>query len=270
MASLKEKVAIVTGGGSGIGRASAMVMAQRGASVTVADIVAERAEQVADEIRVAGGQALAYTVDVAEEAQIRGMIKATVERFGSLDVLHNNAADVRPETYGRDRTVTDMEADLWDSFMRINLRSVMLGCKWAIPEMVTRGGGSIVNTSSLAAAGGQETTVAYGVSKAGVNSLTEYVATQYGKQGIRCNAIAPGFTLTATARAAPQEYIEVYDKNTLTPYLGEPEDPANVVAFLASDDARFITGQILAVDGGITAHATVMSDLRQLGQLSRW
>lgn len=111
-----------------------------------------------------------------------------------------------------------METALWDSFMVINLRSVMLGFKWAVPEMLKRGGGSIVNTSSMAASAGQDVTVAYGVSKAGVNALTQYVATQYGKQGIRCNAISPGYTLTNAGRAAPREFLEAYEKNTLTPY----------------------------------------------------
>lgn len=266
MLSLKDKVAIVTGAGSGIGRASALRMAQLGASVTVADIDLERATTVAKEITDLGGQAIAHQVDVANESQIVGMVNATVEHFGGLDVLHNNAADVRPETYGRDLTVTEMDTALWDSFMAINLRSVMLCCKWGIPEMLKRGGGAIVNTSSLAASSGQDTTVAYGVSKAGVNTLTQYVATQYGKQGIRCNAIAPGYTLTAAGRAAPREFLEVYEKNTLTPYLGEPEDLANVAAFLASDQSRYITGQIIAVDGGISAHATIMAAMRDLNR----
>lgn len=264
MLSLKNKVAIITGAGSGIGRASALRMSELGASVIVADIAGDRAAAVAEEIVRAGGKAIACTVDVAEEDQIRQMINTTVAQFGGVDILHNNAADVRPETYGRDKTVTDMETELWDSFMAINLRSVMLGCKWAIPEMLKRGGGSIVNTSSMAASAGQDVTVAYGVSKAGVNALTQYVATQYGKQGIRCNAIAPGYTLTNAGRAAPRELLEAYEKNTLTPYLGEPEDLASVAAFLASDASRYITGQIIAVDGGITAHTTTVAALRDL------
>lgn len=264
MQSLKDKVAIITGAGSGIGRASAMTMAHWGAAVAVADIHLENAQKVAQEIVQRGGKAIAIKVDVADESQMRDMITTTVEAFGGLDILHNNAADVRPETYGRDQQVTEMDVALWDSFMAINLRSVMLGCKLAIPEMLKRGGGSIVNTSSMAANAGQDATVAYGVSKAGVNTLTQYVATQYGKQGIRCNAISPGYTLTQTGRAAPKEFLEAYEKNTLTPYLGEPEDLANVAAFLASDESRFVTGQIINVDGGITAHATTLSTLREM------
>lgn len=264
MFSLINKVAIVTGAASGIGRASAMRMAELGAAVTVADINFERAQLVVEEIRALGGQAIAIGVDVAEESQMQAMVDATVEAFGGLDILHNNAADVRPETYGRDLLVADMDVALWDSFMAINLRSVMLGCKWAIPRMLQRGGGAIINTSSMAADAGQDSTVAYGVSKAGVNALTQYVATQYGKQGIRCNAIAPGYTLTPAGRAAPQAFLDVYHRNTLTPWLGEPEDLANVAAFLASDASRYITGQIIAVDGGITAHATTLSALREL------
>lgn len=269
MLSLKDKVAIITGAGSGIGRASAVQMSKLGAAVVVADIAEDRAATVAEEITRAGGRAIACSVDVAEEDQIRQMVNRTVAQFGGVDILHNNAADVRPETYGRDTTVTDMETALWDSFMAINLRSVMLGCKWAIPEMLRRGGGSIVNTSSMAASAGQDVTVAYGVSKAGVNALTQYVATQYGKQGIRCNAIAPGYTLTNAGRAAPREFLDAYKRNTLTPYLGEPEDLANVAAFLASDASRYITGQIIAVDGGITAHTTTVAALRDLVAVAR-
>jgi len=159
--------------------------------------------------------------------------------------------------------VVTMDEALWDNFMNINLKGVMFGCKWAIPKMLERGGGAIVNTSSIAALGGQETTVAYGVSKGGVSTLTKYVATAYGKKGIRCNAVVPGYTLSPTARNQPQSLKDLYLENALTPYLGEPEDVANVAVFLVSAEARFVTGQIISVDGGESAHLATFSDFRR-------
>jgi NAD(P)-dependent dehydrogenase (short-subunit alcohol dehydrogenase family) len=140
----------------------------------------------------------------------------------------------------------------------------MLGCKHAIPEMLKRGGGAIVNTSSLSSTAGQDNALAYSSSKGALNTLTQYVATAYGKQGIRCNAVAPGYVLTAAGRSAPANVIEVYQNNVATPYLGEPEDIANVVAFLASTDARYISGQLIVVDGGESAQLPHVVDFRHL------
>jgi NAD(P)-dependent dehydrogenase (short-subunit alcohol dehydrogenase family) len=140
----------------------------------------------------------------------------------------------------------------------------MLGCKHVIPHMTRQGRGSIINASSNAAASGQETTMAYGASKAGVNILTQYVATAYGQRGIRCNAIAPGLVISTEMKALLEPgLLRIFEDNILTPYTGVPEDVAEVAAFLASDSARYVTGQIIAVDGGLTAHAPYYSDLRR-------
>lgn len=266
MVSLADKVAIVTGAASGMGRATALLLAQRGARVVVADIAADRAAVVAETIRANGGEAIACSGDIASEADWRQVVATAVETYGGIDVLHNNAADLRPETYGRDAAIAleDMDVALWDHVMAVNLRGTMLGCKHVIPEMTRRGRGSIINVSSNAALSGQETTMAYGASKAGVNVLTQYVATAYGERGIRCNAIAPGLVVSAEIKAAlDPKLVQIFEDNILTPYTGVPEDVAEVAAFLASDAARYVTGQIIAVDGGLTAHAPYYSDLRR-------
>jgi NAD(P)-dependent dehydrogenase (short-subunit alcohol dehydrogenase family) len=259
-----DKIAIVTGAGSGIGRASARLLAQRGTAVAIADIDGDRAGLVAAEIRAAGGRALAIAVDVADEAQVRAMIATTVAEFGGLDILHNNAADVSAATYFRDMGVTDMDLELWNHVMSVNLGGAMLGCKHAIPEMLRRGGGAIVNTSSLSSTAGQDSSLAYSSSKGALNTLTRYIATTYGKQGIRCNAVAPGYVLTDAARNAPAHIVDIYKDHALTPYLAEPEDIASVVAFLASDDARGITGQLIIADCGASAHLPHVADLRRV------
>jgi len=166
-------------------------------------------------------------------------------------VLHNNAALTSPEVLARDTTVTEMSIEVWDRTLAVNLRSQMLTCKHAIPAMLQSGGGSIINMSSGAANIGDVTRVAYGVSKAGVQALTRYVATAHGKQGIRANAIVPGLVLTPAVTAQlPADMLAFYEETNLTPYVGLPEDLASVVVFLASDDARYVTGQMIAVDGG--------------------
>jgi NAD(P)-dependent dehydrogenase (short-subunit alcohol dehydrogenase family) len=252
---LAGRVAIVTGAASGIGRATALVLAAEGAAVVVADLVGEGAERVAREIGAAGGRALAQQTDVADEGSVAAMVEAAVKSFGGLDVLHNNAAATDPALLAGDLDITAMEVAIWDRTLAVNLRGPMLGCKHAIPRMLERGGGSIINTSSASALVGDPVRTAYGISKAGLDSLTRYVATQYGKRGIRCNSIAPGVVATpALAANVPPEMIAIYERSHLTPRLGRPEDIAAAVVFLASDDAAFITGQTLSVDGGLLAH----------------
>jgi NAD(P)-dependent dehydrogenase (short-subunit alcohol dehydrogenase family) len=252
---LAGKVAIVTGAASGIGRATALRLAQEGASVVVADVNGPGAAAVAKEIEAAGGAAIGQPADVSDEASVVAMIDAAVKRFGGLDVLHNNAAAVDPALMSRDGDVADLAIEVLDRTLAVNLRGPMLGCKHAIPRMLERGGGAIVNTSSASALVGDPVRTAYGISKAGLDSLTRYVATQYGKRGIRCNSIAPGVVATpALAANVPPEMIAIYERSHLTPRLGRPEDIAAVVAFLASDDAAFVTGQTLSVDGGLLAH----------------
>jgi NAD(P)-dependent dehydrogenase (short-subunit alcohol dehydrogenase family) len=260
---LAGRVAIVTGAASGIGRATALALAREGASIVVADVNAEGAKRVAAEIDAAGGRAFGQAADVSSEASVAAMVAAAVDRFGGLDVLHNNAALVDPAVMGADGEVTALALDTFERTLAVNLRGPLLGCKHAIPRMLERGGGVIVNTSSAAALAGDLVRTAYGISKAGLDALTRYVATQYGKRGIRCNSIAPGVIATpALAANVAPELIAVYERSHLTPRLGRPEDIAEVVVFLATDAAAFITGQVLSVDGGLLAHHPAVAEMR--------
>ncbi len=253
---LEGRAAIVTGGGGGIGSATARTLAREGASVAVADIDGERAQSVADSIVDGGGAALAIRADLSQESEVIEAVGATVGRFGRLDVLHNNAALTESEFLTRDTRVTDLDLQVWEQTMAVNLRSQMLTCKHAIPFMVQGGGGSIVNMSSGASLKGDRTRTAYGVSKAGVNALTMYVASGHGKQGIRVNTIVPGLIITDAVRAhLDEDMLERLGKAVLVPFLGQPDDIANLVLFLASDEARYITGQMIPIDGGMSAHA---------------
>jgi NAD(P)-dependent dehydrogenase (short-subunit alcohol dehydrogenase family) len=255
MERLVDRVAIVTGGGGGIGGATARALAREGASVVVVDIDQPAAERVAAEIGEAGGRAMAVRADLSEEPQVISAIAATTSRFGRLDVLHNNAALTDSDFLNRDTAVTELPLEVWERTMAVNLRSQMLTCKYAVPEMTRGGGGSIINMSSGASLKGDRTRTSYGVSKAGVNALTMYVATSHGKQGVRVNTIVPGLIITDAVRAhLDEKMLAGLGKATLTPYLGQPDDIADLVVFLASDESRYITGQMIAIDGGMSAH----------------
>jgi NAD(P)-dependent dehydrogenase (short-subunit alcohol dehydrogenase family) len=255
VARFTGKVAIVTGGGSGIGRATALLLASEGASVTVADIAADPAHAVVDAITANGGAARAQVVDVADPARVEAMVADTVAAFGGLDVLHNNAAALDQNRLDQD--VASMDLATWDRVLAVNLTGPMLGCRYAIPAMLERGAGSIVNTASAAAFYGSTSLLAYGTSKAGLVALTQYVATAYGERGIRCNAVAPGVVVARESQEAlggPMgERLSRYTTSHLIGRLGYPEEIARAVAFLASDEASFITGVVLPVDGGYLA-----------------
>jgi NAD(P)-dependent dehydrogenase (short-subunit alcohol dehydrogenase family) len=255
------KVAVITGGAGGIGSATARVMAREGAKVVVADINGQAAETVAADLRADGASAVPATVDVEHEDQIVAMLEIARREFGGVDVLHNNAALQTPEAIGGDLLVQDIDADRWDQAFRVNLRGYMLGAKHAIPSMLERGGGVIINTASGTGLQAELARPTYGTSKAAIIGFTRNVATQYGKQGIRCCAVAPGLVATPALRAnMPPEVLERFLRHFLTPYIAEPEDIANAVAFLASDDARFITGITLPVDGGFSVHTPSYAD----------
>jgi NAD(P)-dependent dehydrogenase (short-subunit alcohol dehydrogenase family) len=255
MNRLSGKVAIVTGGGGGIGGATARALAAEGASVLVVDVNETAASSVAEAIRSAGGQAATFRADLSEEQEVVAAVAAARDGFGRLDVLHNNAALTDSDFLSADTAVTELSLEVWERTLAVNLRSQMLMCKHAVPIMVEGGGGSIINMSSGASLKGDRVRTAYGVSKAGVNALTLYVATSHGKLGIRVNTILPGLVITDAVRAHLKgDMLASLSKATLTPSVGQPEDIADVVVFLASNESRYITGQMIAVDGGMSAH----------------
>jgi NAD(P)-dependent dehydrogenase (short-subunit alcohol dehydrogenase family) len=261
MGRLDNKIAIITGSAGGIGRATALKMAAEGASIVVADMLGDGAKAVAEEINASGGVAAPLQVDLGIVEEVPEMIDFAVRTFGGLDILHNNAAAT--DRVMEDYAVADIDLEVWERTIAVNLRGTMLASKAAIPVLLERGGGCILNTSSISAVAGDLTFTAYGASKGGVNALTYYIATQYGKQNIRCNSIAPGMVLTDGAREKiPPEPLKEYERQHLAPRLGRPEDIANVAAFLASDEAEWITGQVIRVDGGMFSHNPTVAAFR--------
>jgi NAD(P)-dependent dehydrogenase (short-subunit alcohol dehydrogenase family) len=223
--------------------------------VLVVDIDETAAGRVTTAIRAAGAEAAHFRADLSDESQVIAVIEEVRSQFGRLDVLHNNAALTDSDFLRADTAVTELALEVWERTLAVNLRSQMLMCKHAVPVMVEGGGGSIINMSSGASLKGDRTRTAYGVSKAGVNALTLYVATSHGKQGIRANTILPGLVITDAVRAhLDAKTLASLGRATLTPSVGQPDDIADVVVFLASDESRYMTGQMLAVDGGMSAH----------------
>ncbi|WP_233810489.1 SDR family oxidoreductase [Paraburkholderia sp. HP33-1] len=257
---MKKKIAIVTGAASGIGAACAVKLAHEGALLVVADLNFAGAQEQVRRINESGGHAVAAQVDIGDEKSIDALFDLTRNTWGGLDILHNNAAATSLSSTV-DAAVEAVDVSVWDDTMRINLRGTMLASRRAIPLMRARGGGSIINTSSGAAQAGALGYSAYGVCKAGIEALTRYIAAQHGKEGIRCNAIAPGLIVTPVTQAYYAGQIgEMMLSHHLTPRLGQPEDIAHAVVYLASDEAAFVTGQVFNVDGGLLSHQPYYAD----------
>lgn len=261
MRRFDDRAAVVTGGGSGIGEATAHRLASEGAAVVIADIDLGAAERVVTDIEAAGGRALACEVDMAVEADVERMVATTVEAFGSIDMLHNNAAGTGPDMVGRDKGVLELTTELFDRTIAVNTRGPMIACRAAVPHMIERGRGSIINMITLHALSGDDRFTAYAMSKAALIALTRSVATQFGRQGIRCNAVAPGATITpALEREMDADQIAKRARHCLTPALGKPDNVADLVAFLFSDESAFITGEVVRVDGGALSHLPAYAD----------
>jgi NAD(P)-dependent dehydrogenase (short-subunit alcohol dehydrogenase family) len=255
---LQNKVAIITGGAGGIGAATARLMAGRGARVVIADLAGDRAQALAAEIP----DSLAVPLDLEHQSSIKAMIADVVAHFGRLDVLVNNAALLGPDIAQRDGNVEQMDTDLWDRTYRVNVRGTMIASREALPHLRATCG-NIVNTVSNLALQGHMIQAAYSSSKAAIIQMTRAIAASHGKLGVRCNAVAPGMTATpALLEAFPPVLRQVVEDETLRDGLGQPEDIAQAIAFLASPAARNITGQVLVCDGGCASHVPGIAGFR--------
>ena len=251
---LEGKVTIVTGGGSGMGRVASELYAREGARVVVADFVEGAGSATVDAVRAAGGEATFVRADVSNEADARGMVQHAVATFGRVDALYNNAG-IMPEA---DHSVVDTDVDTWDRVMAVNVRGVFLGCKYAIPQMLEQGSGSIINIASFVAILGCSVPQdAYTASKGAVLALTRSLAVQFAGQGVRSNSISPGPIETPLLmdwllkdEAAKQLRLA----RNPTGRFGKPEEIVNVGIYLASDESRWTNGANFVVDGGITVN----------------
>jgi NAD(P)-dependent dehydrogenase (short-subunit alcohol dehydrogenase family) len=250
---LQDRAAVITGAGSGIGRAMALQFAREGARVLAADVNAAAAEETAALVRDAGGEALPLQVNVTEPAEVRAMLERARDAFGGVQILCNNAG------IGSTTDVVDCEPDEWDRVMAVNVKGVFLGCKYAIPIMLAGGGGSIVNTASVAGMVGIVKRAVYCASKGAVIALTKQVAVEYVEQGIRCNCVCPGTVDSPwvgrllSQTEDPQSARAALVARQPIGRLGTPEEVAAAALYLCSDDASFITGSSLVLDGGWTA-----------------
>lgn len=246
---LQNKVAIITGAGSGMGKEEALLFAREGAKVVATDLNKEAVCRVVEQIKEEGGEAIALKHNVAEREDWERVVQEAQETYGGIDILVNNAGVSQATSYD------DLADDEWHQIIAINLDSVHFGTQLVIPFMQKRGGGSIVNISSIAGLTGGSGAGAYTASKGAVRLFTKAIAADYGKDGIRCNSVHPGYILTPMSEKYMEnpQYREWFLANTPMKKLGKPEEVARAVLFLASDEASYVTGVELPVDGGVTS-----------------
>lgn len=247
---LTDKVAVVVGGATGIGATTAARLAGEGCRVIIGDVAVETARQTAARIEAAGGTATHVAFDLSDTASVADLIATAATTYDGIDLLFNVGADM--STIRADTDVVDIEFEVWDRVMSVNVRGYVAAMKYAIPKMLERGGGAIVNMSSAAAFQGEPARPAYATAKAGIGALTRHVASRWGKENIRCNAVAPGFTATEAIRSVPQwpELQAGALKRIRGTRVGEPDDIAALVAFLLSEEGAWINGQVVNIDGG--------------------
>lgn len=242
---LKDKVAIVTGAGRGIGAETAKRFAQEGAKVVVSDINENDVNSVVEEIKAAGGEAVAMMVNVVDREQVDKMIADTVEKFGKLDIIVNNAGITA------DAKLTKMTEEQWDKVIAVNLKGVFNCGQAAAKVMAEQGSGVILNASSVVGVYGNFGQTNYAATKWGVIGMTKSWAKELGRKGVRVNAVAPGFIVTPMTEKMPEKVLDMMKKKSPLGMLGYPDDIANAYLYLASDEARFVTGTVLSVDGGV-------------------
>jgi len=247
---LTGKVAVVVGGATGIGAATATRLGDEGCRVVIGDVAADAAEQTAGRIVAAGGTAVHVAFDLSDPESVADLIRTVATTYDGVDLLFNVGADM--STIRADTDVVDIDFGVWDRVMAVNLRGYVAAMKYAIPRMLGRGGGAIVNMSSAAAFQGEPARPAYATAKAGIGALTRHVASRWGKEGVRCNAVAPGFTATEAIRSAPRwpDLQAAALKRIRGTRVGEPDDVASLVAFLLSEEGAWINGQVINIDGG--------------------
>lgn len=246
MNGLKDRIAVVTGGADGIGRATAMRFAQEGAVVVIWDMNEEKGKKTAAEINAAGGKASFLKVNTSNFAEVEAASKKVVEQYGKYEILINNAGITR------DSTLKKMTPELWQQVIDVNLTGVFYCAKCAADIMTEQGWGRIVNASSVVALYGNFGQTNYVATKAGLIGMTKTMARELGKKGVTVNAVAPGFILTDMVRKMPEEVLKSMEDKVPVKRLGKPEEIAAAYAFLASDDAAYINGTVISVDGGMT------------------
>jgi NAD(P)-dependent dehydrogenase (short-subunit alcohol dehydrogenase family) len=248
---IEGKVAVIAGGATGLGEATSRTLSALGASVVVADINFEAASALTEPLTAAGFDATPASFDISDEESVANLFRQVVELHGGLDILVNVAADLSPAVLGRDSDLVDVPLEVWRRTIEVDLTGYFLTARAAVPLMVSRGGGRIVNISSEASVLGEDTRPGYGAAKAGVNALTRHIARRWGKVGIRCNAVAPGLVPTASAVNNPgSPSFDDRASTNPTGRLGVVEDIAAPVGFLVSPEADWINGQVLHVSGG--------------------
>jgi NAD(P)-dependent dehydrogenase (short-subunit alcohol dehydrogenase family) len=250
LSGLTGKVAVVAGGATGIGAATVARLAAEGCLVVIGDVAADTARRTAEDIVAEGGTATAVEFDLADPDSVAALFDTAATSHGGIDAVFAVGADMG--AIRADTDVVDIDFEVWDRVMAVNLRGYVATMKYAIPHLLTRGGGAIVNMSSAAAFQGEPARPAYATAKAGIGALTRHVASRWGKDGIRCNAVAPGFTATEAIQAAPQwpDLQTAALKRIRGPRVGAPADIAALVAFLISQEGEWINGQVINVDGG--------------------
>ncbi|MBL7496716.1 SDR family oxidoreductase [Frankia sp. CNm7] len=258
MRGLAGKAFVVAGGATGIGAGAAIRLAEEGADVVVGDVNLPGAEATVAQITKTGGTAVAVRFDLADEASVEELVGRAIEEFGAVHGLFNVGADLSAGNLGRDRTLLDTDLDVWQRTLDVNLVGFVRTVRAVLPHLLANGGGGIVNTSSGAAvsSGSDGRRPAYAASKSAVNALTRHVARSYGPRGVRCNGVMPGLVMGETQLEQNDLAMQkMFLSQVPTTRLGRPSDLAAVVAFLLSDDAEWINGQVWAVDGGANMRA---------------